>query len=315
MPQVMSFGILVADLLAFPVDKYPERGKLVLADEMHMSTGGGALNTALALKKLGFNSAVTGRVGRDGPGDYIVEALTTAGVDVQGIKRDKEAATSSCMVFAHRDGERSFIYSHGANARLMAKDVDFDVLEECEVFHVGYALVLPKVDGQAAAELLQQVKKRGCVTVVDTAWDHGGRWMESMAPYLPYTDIFLPSLNEAETLSKRADPREIAKYFLGYGVKTVGIKLGSRGSYVTDGKEEFLVPPFSAASVDGTGAGDSYVAGFIAATLKGWPLDKVATFANAVGALATTELGATAGVRDMGATLKFMETAGMSVIK
>lgn len=308
MPEVVSFGILVADLVAYPVEKLPEKGKLVLAQRMQLSTGGGAANTSVGLKKLGIDVALIGRVGADDLGDFIINKFNEAGLNTAGIKRDPETGTCSSMVLAHPDGERSFIYYHGANANLKAEDVDFSLLEGCKIFHVGYALILPSFDGRPAGELLKKIQQRGCLTVVDTAWDHEGKWMAALEPYLPYTDVFLPSLNEAQMLSGKEEPPEIAQFFLDAGVKIVGIKLGARGSYVRSQKEEIWAPPFKVNPIDTTGAGDAFVAGFIAALVKGWPLEQVARFANAVGALATTGLGATAGVRDMEATLRFMET-------
>ncbi|MGI9860623.1 sugar kinase [Moorella naiadis] len=307
MPEVVSFGILVADLIAYPIKELPEKGKLVLAERMQLSTGGGAANTAVGLKKLGIDVAIIGRVGTDGLGDFVINKLNEAGLNTAGIKRDPDKGTCSCMVLVHPDGERSFIYYHGANTSLKAEDVDFSLLKGCKVFHVGYALFLPSFDGPPAGELLKKIQQRGCLTVVDTAWDNEGKWMTTLEPYLPYTDVFLPSLNEAQMLSGKEEPPEIAQFFLDCGVKVVGIKLGSQGSYVQSQEEKIWAPHFKVNPVDTTGAGDSFVAGFIAGLVKGWPLEQVARFANAVGALATTGLGATAGVKDMETTLRFME--------
>jgi len=61
--------------------------------------------------------------------------------------------------------------------------------------------------------------------------------------------------------------------------------------------------------VDATGAGDAFAAGFIAGVWHGWPLEQTVRFANAVGALCVTGLGASGGVRSLSETLSFMENA------
>jgi sugar/nucleoside kinase (ribokinase family) len=309
MPDVISFGILVADLVAYPVIEFPSWGKLVLADNITLSTGGGASNTATDMCKLGVDAGIVGRVGNDGLGEFIVNRLTETGLDTTGIKCDPHVGTSSCIVLTHPDGERCFVYSHGANSCLKTDDLDFSKLDKCKVLHVGSAMVLPQIDGQPAADFMKEIKKHGVLTVVDTAWDDSGKWLELVGPYLPYTDFFVPSIDEAIMLSGKNEPAEIAKFFMNAGAKTIVIKLGDKGSYLRSETEEIFALPFKVNPVDCTGAGDAFVAGFITALVKGWPLSKAIKFANAVGALATTGIGATTGVRDFETTIKFMETS------
>jgi sugar/nucleoside kinase (ribokinase family) len=70
------------------------------------------------------------------------------------------------------------------------------------------------------------------------------------------------------------------------------------------------MPAFSVQAVDGTGAGDAYVAGFLCGVLGGWDLEETTRFANAVGALCTTGIGTTAGVRDVAGTIEFVREQG-----
>jgi sugar/nucleoside kinase (ribokinase family) len=83
--------------------------------------------------------------------------------------------------------------------------------------------------------------------------------------------------------------------------------MGSKGSYVRAKNEEVYVPRYQVTPVDAVGAGDAFAAGFITGLLKGWDLEMTAKFANAVGALCVTAIGATTGVRSLEETLKFME--------
>lgn len=304
---------MVADLIARPVEAYPEKGKLVLVDEMRLDTGGCAANTAVVLRRLGVSAAVMGRVGADGLGDFVVESLRRNGVDVSSVRRDPVKGTGSSMVLTGADGERSFISTLGANTAVCTDDIDWARLKESKVLHVGGALLLPALDGEPTAAVLKQAKELGLVTSVDTAWDYEGRWWRALEACLPYIDLLLPSYDEARMLAGEEDPADIAASFLRAGAHVVALKMGSRGSYVRTNEVEVTIPAFPVRTVDANGAGDAYVAGFLAGWLRGLPLVETARLANAVGALATTAVGATAGVKDLEEALALAGTARASV--
>ena len=105
-------------------------------------------------------------------------------------------------------------------------------------------------------------------------------------------------------------PQKLRSALLERGVRTVGLKMGVDGCLVMSGEGQVIrLPAFQVDVVDATGAGDAFAAGFIAGVWQGWPLEKTARFANAVGALCVTGLGASGGVRSLSETLSFMENA------
>src|SRR5262249_31012651 len=97
-PEVTCVGILVADVVGKPIDRLPERGKLALVERMELHSGGCAANTGIGLAKLGVDTAILGKVGDDGFGDFLVRRFETFGIDVGGVVRDRETATSATMV-------------------------------------------------------------------------------------------------------------------------------------------------------------------------------------------------------------------------
>jgi sugar/nucleoside kinase (ribokinase family) len=307
---IICIGILVADIIGRPLRAVPDPGKLVLVDEMSLHTGGCASNTATALARLGLPVEVIGKVGTDSFGDFVLNALTERRIGTQGIMRDKGVGTSATMVMVAPDGERRFVHYLGANARLTLDDIDLSMVEAGSILHIGGSLVMPGIDGQPTAELLRHAREAGVTTFLDTVWDDTGRWMDTLAPCLPYIDYFVPSLPEAQALTGLDDPTEVARTLLERGVRTVGLKMGVDGCLVMSGESQVIrLPAFQVDVVDATGAGDAFAAGFIAGVWQGWPLEKTARFANAVGALSVTGLGASGGVRSLSETLSFMENA------
>jgi sugar/nucleoside kinase (ribokinase family) len=305
-PEVVCLGILVADVWGKPVNDWPERGRLSLVDEIGIGIGGCAANTGLSLRKLGTDVAVMGKVGADGFGDFVLETLHAQGAGVSGVLRDSTVSTSATMIMIDDAGERTFIHYIGANGRVKPEELDFELIKQAKVFHFAGALVMPGFDGAPAASVMKAAQDAGVTTSLDTVWNATVPWAELMAPLFPHTDIFLPSLSEAEQITGRTEPREVAAALMDLGVKTVALKMGEKGSYVRTADEEATVGAFHINAVDGTGSGDAYVAGFLHAMLKGWDLEHAVKFANAVGALCTTGIGTTAGVRDFAGTLEFL---------
>jgi sugar/nucleoside kinase (ribokinase family) len=300
--DVVCLGILVADTIARPVDGLPPRGSLELVDEITLHGGGCALNTASVLTRLGLRAAAVGKVGRDPLGDFLLGLLDARGVDRRGVLRDPDVATSASVVLVDPEGERTFLHLPGANGRVRADDLDPDILYAGRALHIAGALVMPELDGAPTAALLAEARARGLLTSLDTVWDATGRW-ERIAPSLPHLDLIAPSLAEGRAISGRDGPAEVAAWLRDAGVGAVALKMGPAGCYVSgDGFEGVLAAP-AVSAVDGTGAGDAFVAGLLYGVLSGWPLEDAAVLANASGALAVTAVGAVEGVRSLDETL------------
>jgi len=306
--DIACLGIMVADIVARPVTKLPARGQLALVERMELHTGGCAVNTGIALAKLGRRVAVLGKVGRDGFGDFVCNVLADYGIDTTGVARDPVANTSATMVMVDPEGERTFLHYLGANATLCADDVDFDVVKRAEILHVAGSFLMPTFDGPQTAEVLRQAHELGVKTSLDTAWDSTGEWFPTIEPVLPHIDYFVPSFEEAVQIAGRDEPEDVADFFLGYGMQIVALKMGAQGCFVksTPGQtsgEAIRLPAYRVQVVDATGAGDCFAAGFLAGLSMGWDLDRTARLANGAGAACVTAMGATTGVRSLEGTL------------
>jgi len=309
MHDVCCLGILVVDITATPIDNLPNAGGLALLDDMFQGLGGCAANTAMALGKIGYNTAVIGKVGKDSFGTYTLNTLSESRVDISGIACSDDAPTSSAIVALNSHGERSFLHCRGSNGTICADDIDFSVIEKSKILHIAGSLLMPRLDGEPLMKILKRAKESGIYTALDTAWDASGRWMELIEPCLPYLDLFIPSIDEARMLSGKENVSDIADIFLEKGASLCVIKMGGDGCYIKDSEgNECTVPVFKGISVkDTTGAGDAFVAGFLAGLLNEWEIYKCGQFANAVGAMCVSDIGTTAGIRSMKETLQFIE--------
>lgn len=307
MPEVTCIGILVADLVGGPLVTYPSKGKLVTVENMGLYNGGCATNTGIALARLGIETQVLGMVGYDGLGDFLVNLLKKEGISTRGISRSSTKNTSATMVILNESGERSFIHYIGANGEFGLDNINFYLLKNTKIAHIAGTFLLSKFDGHETAETLKRLKKMGLMTSLDTAWDSSGRWLSIIEECLPHIDIFVPSLDEAQMISGKEKPEDIAEFFMPYGIKTLVLKMGEAGSFAQNSKERIFMPSFKADVKDTTGAGDAFVAGFLAGVATGLELKESLRLGNALGALCVMSFGASSGVRSWDDTMTFIK--------
>jgi sugar/nucleoside kinase (ribokinase family) len=290
-PEVLCAGIIVADAIASPVDEIPDKGRLALVDSVQLHTGGCALSTASALVRLGVPTSLCGCVGDDLLGGVLVREAQARGVDTSSVMLSG-ALTSASVVLDASDGERTFLHNPGASGALTAEDVERALAASgAGRLHIGGALVLPAIDGEPMATLLEGVRARGIVTSLDPVDDPTGGW-DRLHACLPHLSEICPNLTEARGITGQKAPEDCAVWLLDRGVQRVAIKMGRQGAYAADAHTAAYVEPFRIQARDETGAGDAFAAGLIYGLLQDWPLEEAVRLANAVGALSTTGIGA-----------------------
>ncbi len=310
MIDVACIGILVADVIAKPVDSIPKPGLLERIDSISIYSGGCAMNAGIDMAKIGLRTAVLGKTGNDSFGTFLCDELAKYGVETKGVSKDTKVQTSASVVISASNGERSFLHTVGANGTFCYDDVNWEVIEDSKIVFVAGTMLMDAFDGADCARVLKKCKEMGKITVLDTAWDSRGRWMDVLAPCMPYIDVFMPSIDEAiELAGGEEDPAKIADIFFDMGVGQVVIKLGSRGCYLRETRdaEGVVIPCFTVKAVDTTGAGDSFCAGFLSGMAKGLSFSECGRLANAVGAHCVQAMGASTGIRSYEEICNFMK--------
>jgi len=309
MIDVACIGILVADVIAKPVDDIPNKGLLSLIGGITIHSGGCAMSASIDMSKIGLSAALLGKIGDDNFGDFLKNSLIKYNVDINGLVIDNENQTSASVVLSDSKGERTFLHCIGANGTFSKDDINWDVIENSKIVFVAGTTLMDTFNGEHCASVLKKCKEMGKITVLDIAWDSKGRWMKDLEQCMPYIDIFLPSIEEAIELSGKSELKEIADVFFEKGVKQVAIKLGSEGCYLRENKDAcgITIPTYKVEVVDTTGAGDSFCAGFITGLIKKMTFTDCGRFANAVGAHCVSAIGATTGIKPIEDILAFME--------
>ncbi|MEV0275684.1 carbohydrate kinase family protein [Streptomyces sp. NPDC050610] len=192
-------------------------------------------------------------------------------------------------------GRREQLTDSGSLTATSGRDVPGELFAASRHVHAASYFPQPKL-AEDLPEPLRAARAHGATTSLDTQDDPSGRWDgAALDAVLAETDILLPNAQEAMRLAgPTADtPRQAAAVLAGR-VPLVAVKNGSDDALCHDGRTLMSAPGIPVTPTDTVGAGDSFDAGFIAATLQHQPPHQALRFAAVCGALSTRAHGGTA---------------------
>ncbi len=303
-----SMGFYTYDCLGWPFTEVPPGGGTVFIDELTIAVSGAAGTAAIAAAKMGLKTLAVGGVGQDIMADWVLARLKHFGVDTSGLQQKPGWKTSSSIVTTRADGSRPALHMKGATKDFFVTEDMFAKITDATVFHIGGVGLTEAMDKGQNAKVMKAAKAEGAKTTVDV-FAGSPKDLPAVADVLPYTDYFMPSIEEAQALCGLTDYADTAKFFFDMGVKTCVLTLGGDGAYYhsNDGTR-FKLPAFDIKVKCTCGCGDAFNAGFAVALVKGMNAEDQVRFAQATSALNATGLGSQAGVVDFEHTLNFMKT-------
>jgi fructoselysine 6-kinase len=231
--------------------------------------GGNAVNVAVQLRRLGHAARYAGAIGADEPGDRVRAGLVSQGVLTDGLVT-LPGHTSVSRIRVAPDGDRVFEFEDfGVCARYRPDDAEFDKLSQCAAVHIG---MLP-----GAADVRRTLSDRGVLVTQDCAVSAG------------YDHLGVAFCSGGEDESRA---RHLAREAIDGGAAIAVVTCGALGSVAFDGRTWWRTPAVPVAVVDTTGAGDSYIAGFVAARAAGADIDEALRAGSEVAARTCAHLGA-----------------------
>ena len=267
---------------------------------------------ALDLKKISPNLPVRviGRVGNDEDGAYVRQILDDAGLDTTGLRTDETAPTSFTEVMSVTGGQRTFFTYSGASAKFGMEDVDFGE-NLPEILHLGYFLLLQKVDDGDGLEILKAAKTKGVRTSIDLVSENSDRYA-LVKPCLPYTDYLIINEMEAGMLTG-IEPTNANLQSIAHALKTMGVRekviIHKPDCSVCLSDTGFTAMPsyaLPAGYIKGTtGAGDAFCAGALYGIYEGWSDQQILEFASASAVMALGSADATSGLVEEKAIKEF----------
>lgn len=284
------------------ISAYPESGQLTQIHSTEMAVGGCVPNVALDLKKIDPTLPVwaAGRIGQDEEGRFVTEVLKNGGVNTDHLCICKEK-TSFTEVMSVQGGQRTFFCYAGASAEFGVSDIPFQQITP-QILHLGYFLLLKKVDDGDGLEILKQAKQMGIQTSVDMVSENSDRY-GLVIPCLPYTDYLIINEMEAGKLTGLEPSRE---NLIAMGEKL--LQMGVREKVILHMPEEavccsreghtrmgsYLLPE---GYIQGTtGAGDAFCAGALFGIYEGYSEKEILSFASSCAMMSLQRPDATSGL-------------------
>ncbi|WP_165987998.1 PfkB family carbohydrate kinase, partial [Streptomyces sp. YIM 98790] len=282
--DVFLTGTVFLDIVFTGLDAAPVRGTENWARGMGSSPGGIA-NMATALARLGLRTSLAAAFGDDKYGEYCWETLERGeGIDLSH-SRTIPGWHSPVTVSLAYEGERTMI-THGHAAPLP----DPGSPDPGATPH-SRSCVVSLTPGRDQ-EWIAAAARAGSRLFATVGWDDTGRWDLAELPDLAHCEAFLPNAAEAMRYTGADTPLAAARR-LAERVPVAVVTMGEEGSCAADGRtgETASVPAIPVDALDTTGAGDVFIAGFVTATLAGWPLTDRLAFAGLTAALSVQEFG------------------------
>ena len=304
----VSMGFYTYDCLGWPFTEVPPGGGTVFIDELTLAVSGAGGTAAIAAAKMGLKTLAVAGVGEDLMGEWVLQRLQHFGVDTSMVQHRPGWKTSSSIVTTRADGSRPALHMKGATANFFVDDAMIPKVVDTKVFHAGGVGLMEAMDKGQTAKVMKAAKAAGATTTVDV-FAGSPKDLPAIQQVLPYTDYFMPSIEEVQALCGLSDHGDTAKFFLDMGVRACVLTLGGDGAYYHDRDGvTFRVPAFDIQVKCTCGCGDAFDAGFAVALVHGFDAETCVRFAQATSALNATGLGSQAGVKDFAHTLAFMKT-------
>jgi len=281
------------------VDLYPEQSGVPLAgvSTFAKSLGGTATNVAVAAARLGRSTSVLTKVGPDGFGEYVRQALREFGVSPEhvGTSAGLQTPVVFCSLDPPADPPLLFYRSPIApDLTIDEHDVPWDVVESVPLLWVtGTGVSVEPARGTQRKMLERRGRRSHTVLDLDFRpmfWPDTETAHEEIGWMLDHVTVAVGNRTEAEVAVGTADPDEAASRMLARGVELAVIKKGAEGVLVATAEGRWTVPPQRVEVVCGLGAGDGFGGALIHGLLSGWDPVRIATYANAAGALVASRL-------------------------
>ncbi len=300
--DITVIGAAIIDVLAGPVDEQELRTGSQNVQEMKLSFGGDALNEAVALARMGKKVELVSKLGDDEAGERVLAYIKRNGVSADCIKREPGLITGMNIVLTDAAGERYFLtHPYGSLRTLREDDITPYIDSAADIVSFASMFVSPPLDIPAMKRVFQRIKsKPDRVLAADMTKAKHGETLTDLSAVLPFVDYILPNEDEAARLTGERDPRVNAERFISQGAKCVIIKLGRRGCLIHAQNDLYEIPACPVThTVDTTGAGDCFAAGFLWALSEGFPLEECGKFACATASCTVEETGATTGLHSL----------------
>ncbi|WP_434797098.1 ribokinase [Terrisporobacter vanillatitrophus] len=301
MKNICVIGSLNMDLVV-NVDTMPKPGQTLLGGNFKEVPGGKGANQAVAMARLEGNVSMIGKIGNDGFGKTLREALNNDNVNTNHV-HIANCYTGVAFITVDKNAQNAIVVAPGANFQLTKDDIDksIDCIKSSDIVVIQLETPLETVK-----YVLQIAKDLNKYTILNPA-----PAVKLDDEIIKNVDLLTPNETELEIISETKienedDINKAASKVIEKGVKELIITLGSKGSLYINEERSFFKPAYKVEAVDTTAAGDSFTGALAVALSNNKTMEEAMDFASKVGALSVMKEGAQSSLP----TLKDVENFG-----
>lgn len=288
--KIVVFGSFVVDLMGRG-PHLPVPGETVKSPFFKMGAGGKGFNQGVAAYKAGGDVTMITKLGKDTFSGIATGAMEELGMDTSQLLWTEEYGTGVALIEVDETtGQNAIMVIPSACDHINDQEIEAlsDVLDGADIL-----LTQLETNMSSIEKVVKMAHKKGKRIVLNTAP------VQSISnELLQKVSIVTPNEVEAGILTgvpvvDQDSAARAAAYFLGKGVEAVIITMGAKGAFISDGKEEQMIPAFRVKAVDTTGAGDAFNGGFVTALAEGKNIFEAGVFGSAAAALSIQKMGTT----------------------
>ena len=276
--DIISIGSATRDGFFKGIDFLPVEGKCFVAGEgiclplgaklkvpqIYFLTGGSATNTAVSFARQGLKTAVICRVGNDVSGETILRELETEGINTDFIQKDYLMPTAYSVIFLTPSGERTILSYKGCAEKLTNSEIPWKKIQT-QWLCIGS---LGK-ERNALKEIIQIAISQNIKLAINPGWKEL-EWLKKHPKWIDKFEIFICNQEEAAYFTEipYSKEKQVFKKLDDLVKGIVVMTKGKNGSIISNGKKLWKAGVFHKKSVDATGAGDAFTAGFVSVFVK-----------------------------------------------
>ncbi|MFC1570196.1 carbohydrate kinase family protein [Candidatus Omnitrophota bacterium] len=300
---IICCGNIAFDLIASPLKKGDE------GLSFEARPGGAVFNTAILLSRLGLPVSILAKNGQDFLGDALLGIMQNEKISTDHLIPEKRIKTGLALANIDKHGDSSYLFYRetGPHAAFKQEDLSPSLFRDTKIFHTGSAFSYADYTFESSLKLMIRAKRKGIFTSYDPNWrpsriPNKKKARSRVKKLMAHADLLKMSENDVLGIT---DKKTLGKA-LDYLPPQTVITMGSKGSFVWDGKRKITQPAFKTSVVDTIGAGDAFTAGLISrycssGKKENWKIGKDdLAFASAASALVCTGKGATQGLKNTG---------------
>lgn len=288
-----------------------EYGGKLHVDDILVSVGGGAVNTAVTFATQGLTAAVVSKVGNDGGAERVRARLTEAGALPHLLAVSDQHSTGYSTIITTYTGERTVLVHRGASRELGERDLDWDELAKTRWLYVG---ALAGESWRLYPLLAEFARSHDIMLALNLGTSQIDQGIENFREVLSAAHALFLNVEETRRLTgvpaERGDrdEREMMRMLHDVGVDLVVVTDGARGASAWDGRAHYSVPAYRVEEVSTLGAGDAFGSGCVSALVHGLSLQQALRMAAANSASVVCEVGANRGVLTWEQALEFVRS-------